>query len=68
MRAVTVLLLALALTSSAVLLILDVSGGFRESDARRLVSALPLISIALACLAFHAPGRQNPSICSNGFS
>jgi hypothetical protein len=54
MRAVTVLLLAFALTSSAVLRILDVSGDFRESGGRRVVSALPLISIALACLAFHA--------------
>jgi hypothetical protein len=59
-RAVTVLLLALALTSSLVLLILDVSQGFRESDARRVVSALPLIAIALACLAFHATWTPEP--------
>jgi hypothetical protein len=60
MRAVTVLLLAVALASSAVLLGLDLSEGFREGDARRVVSALPLIAIALACLAFHATWTQEP--------
>ena len=60
MRAITILLLALALGSSAVLLILDTSSGFREGDARRLVSALPLIAIALACLAFHATWTPEP--------
>lgn len=60
MRAVTVLLLAIALAGSAVLLVLDVSGDFRESDARRVVSALPLIAIALACLAFHATWTPEP--------
>jgi hypothetical protein len=59
-RVVTILLLALALASSVVLLILDVSEGFRESDARRVVSALPLIAIALACLAFHATWTPEP--------
>lgn len=60
MRAVTVLLLALALASSVVLLVLDVSRGFREGDARRVVSALPLIAIALACLAYHATWTPEP--------
>jgi hypothetical protein len=60
MRAVTVLLLALALASSTILLGLDAWGGFRESDARRVVSALPLIAIALACLAFHATWTPEP--------
>jgi len=60
MRVITVLLLALALASSVVLLSLDVSQGFRESDARRVVSALPLIAIALACLAFHATWTPEP--------
>jgi hypothetical protein len=53
-RIVTALFLTIALVSSVLLLGLDVSDGFRESDARRVVSALPLIAIALACLAFHA--------------
>lgn len=56
----TVLLLALALTSSALLLALDVSEGFRHGDARRVVSALPLIAIAFACLAFHATWTPEP--------
>jgi hypothetical protein len=60
MRAVTLFLLMLALVSSAALLALDVSGDFRESDARRVVSALPLIAIALACLAFHATWTPEP--------
>jgi hypothetical protein len=60
MRSVTVFLLAVALVSSAVLLILDVWGGFREGDARRIVSALPLTAIALACLAFHATWKPEP--------
>jgi hypothetical protein len=60
MRVVTVLLLAVALASSAVLLSLDVSQGFREGEARRVVSALPLIAIALACLAFHATWTPRP--------
>jgi hypothetical protein len=60
MRVVTVLLLALALASSVVLLSLDVSQGFRESEARRVVSALPLVAIALACLAFHATWTPEP--------
>jgi hypothetical protein len=60
MRSVTVLLLTLALASSAVLLGLDASRGFREGDARRVVSALPLIAIALACLAFHATWTPEP--------
>jgi hypothetical protein len=60
MRSVTVLFLALALASSAVLLVLDTSRGFREGDARRVVSALPLIAIALACLAFHATWTPEP--------
>jgi hypothetical protein len=59
-RAATVLLLTLALASSAILLGLDSSGGFRHSDARRVVSALPLIAIALACLAFHATWTPEP--------
>ena len=59
-RALTVLLLALALTSSAILVGLDASGGFRHSDARRVVSALPLIAIALASLAFHATWTPEP--------
>ena len=60
MRVVTALLLALALVSSVVLLGLDTSQDFRESDARRVVSALPLIAIALACLAFHATWTPQP--------
>ena len=60
MRSVTVLLLAIALISSAVLLGLDASGEFRQSDARRVISALPLIAIALACLAFHATWTPEP--------
>src|SRR5438034_9047402 len=60
MRAVTAVLLALAVASSVVLLVLDVSRGFREGDARRVVSALPLIAIALACLAFHATWTAEP--------
>ncbi len=60
MRAVTVLLLTLALASSVVLLSLDVSQGFRVSEARKIVSALPLIAIALACLAFHATWTPEP--------
>jgi hypothetical protein len=59
-RIVTAFLLTLALTSSVLLLGLDVSGGFRESDARRVISALPLIAIALACLAFHATWTPEP--------
>jgi hypothetical protein len=59
-RTVTVLLLALALVSSLVLLALDVSQGFRHGDARRVVSALPLVAIALACLAFHATWTPEP--------
>ena len=54
------LLLALALASSVVLLSLDVSQGFREGEARRVVSALPLIAIALACLVYHATWRPQP--------
>lgn len=57
MRIVTVFLLVLALASSVVLLALDVSAGFRTGDARRVVSALPLIAIALACLALHVTWR-----------
>ena len=60
MRALTTFLLALALVSSIVLLSLDASQGFREGDARRVVSALPLIAIALACLAFHATWTPEP--------
>lgn len=60
MRAVTVFLLAVALASSVLLLALDASQGFREGDARRVVSALPLIAIALACLAFHATWTPEP--------
>jgi hypothetical protein len=60
MRAVTVLLLAVALASSVLLLALDASQGFREGDARRVVSALPLIAIALACLAFDATWTPEP--------
>jgi hypothetical protein len=59
-RIVTILLLLLALLSSVVLLILDISEGFRTGDARRVVSALPLIAIALACLAFHATWTPEP--------
>ena len=60
MRVVTGLLLAFAVVSSVALLALDVSQGFREGDARRVVSALPLIAIALACLAFHATWTPEP--------
>jgi hypothetical protein len=60
MRAVTVFLLAVALASSVLLLALDASQGFREGNARRVVSALPLIAIALACLAFHATWTPEP--------
>ncbi|MGZ4316505.1 MAG: hypothetical protein ACXVRS_11840 [Gaiellaceae bacterium] len=60
MRAVTILLLVVALASSVVLLGLDTLQGFRESDARRVVSALPLVAIALACLAFHATWTPEP--------
>jgi hypothetical protein len=60
MRIVTGLLLAFAVVSSVVLLVLDASRGFREGDARRVVSALPLIAIALACLAFHATWTPQP--------
>ncbi len=60
MRSVTVLLLALALASSIVLLGLDASAEFRESEARRIISALPLTAIALACLAFHATWTPKP--------
>jgi hypothetical protein len=59
-RIVTALLLTVALASSVLLLGLDVSDGFRESDARRVISALPLIAIALACLAFHATWTPEP--------
>ncbi len=60
MHRVTVFLLVLALASSGALLVLDASGGFREGDARRVVSALPLIAIAIACLAFHATWTPEP--------
>lgn len=60
MRVITGLLLAFAVVSSVALLALDVSQGFREGDARRVVSALPLIAIALACLAFHATWTPEP--------
>ena len=50
----------IALAGSAVLLVLDVSSGFRQGDARRVVSALPLIAIAFACLAFHATWTPEP--------
>jgi hypothetical protein len=59
-KVITGLLLALAVVSSAALLALDASRGFREGDARRVVSALPLIAIALACLAFHATWTPEP--------
>ena len=60
MRLVTILLLLLALVSSVVLLILDVSEAFRQGDARWVVSAVPLVAIALACLAFHATWTPEP--------
>jgi hypothetical protein len=59
-RTVTVVLLAVALAGSLLLLGLDVSPGFREGNARRVVSAMPLIAIALACLAFHATWTPEP--------
>src|SRR5579864_4973304 len=60
MRFVTVFLLALALASSVLLLALDTTQGFRQGDTRKVVSALPLIAIALACLAFHATWTPEP--------
>ncbi len=60
MRAVTVLLVGVALIGSVVLLVLDAWPTFRDSDARRVVSALPLVAIALACLAFHATWTPEP--------
>lgn len=60
MRAVTIFLLLVALVSSVVLLVLDAWSGFREGDARQVVSALPLIAIAFACLAFHATWTPKP--------
>ena len=59
MRVVTILLLALALASSAILGLLA-PRSVRESDARRVVSALPWIAIALAALAFHATWTPEP--------
>ena len=59
-RAVTVLLIGAALVGSLVLLVLDAWAGFRESDARRVISAIPLVAIALACLAFHATWTPSP--------
>jgi hypothetical protein len=47
-------LVVLALIGSVVLLVLDAWTGFREGDARRVVSAFPLVAIALACLVYHA--------------
>lgn len=60
MRAVTALLVCVALIGSLVLLVLDTSAGFRHGDVRRFVSATPLIAIALACLAFHATWKPEP--------
>ena len=54
MVVVTAGLVALALIGSIVLLILDAWEGFRQGDARRVVSAFPLVAIALACLVYHA--------------
>ena len=60
MQVVTASLLLLALASSVLLLVIDVSAGFRHGDARRVVSALPLFAIALACLAFQTTWTQEP--------
>jgi hypothetical protein len=60
MRAVTILLVGVALLASGVLLALDTSPTFRGGDPRRVVSALPLVAIALACLAYHATWRPEP--------
>jgi hypothetical protein len=57
---VTVLLVLVALVSSVALLALDSSAGFRDSHAREILSSIPLIAIALACLAFHATGKPRP--------
>ena len=61
MRAVTNLFVGCALLTSLVLLVLDAWTGFRESDARRIVSAAPLIAIAFACLSYHATWRPAPA-------
>jgi hypothetical protein len=60
MRGVTLLLVTVAVASSAVLLALDAWGGFRDSEARKIVSALPLIAIAVAALVFHATRKPEP--------
>jgi hypothetical protein len=59
-RAVTIFFVGVALVGSLVLLFLDAWAGFRGSDARRIVSALPLVAIALACLAFQATWTPQP--------
>ncbi len=56
----TAFLVGVALILSLVLLVLDAWAGFRESDARRFVSAIPLIAIALACLAFQSTSKPEP--------
>ena len=59
MRSLLASLLGLALGSSVLLLTLDVSRGFRESEARRVVSSLPLGAIAVACLLYHVTRRPS---------
>jgi len=57
---VTVLLVLVALGSSVVLVIFDVSAAFRASRAREVLSSVPLIAIAVACLAVHATWKPQP--------
>jgi hypothetical protein len=57
---VTVLLVLIALGSSVALLVLDSSAAFRDSRAREILSSIPLIAIALACLVFHATRTPRP--------
>jgi hypothetical protein len=57
---ITVLLVLTALASSIALLMLDTSASFRSSHARDVLSAVPLIAIAVACLAYHATWTPRP--------
>src|SRR5262249_4143870 len=56
----TVLLVLAALASSVLLLASDSSAAFRASREREILSSVPLIAIALACLAFHASWKPQP--------
>lgn len=57
---VTVLLVLTALGTSIALFVLDSSASFRDSHSREILSSIPLIAIALACLAFHATRKPRP--------